>query len=83
MGHAVIPGSPQIVQGSNFKMKTKTEKEVCFHLSPVRQEMKNPLPCSAAEAERIKGFQKDFYKCTDVSTRVDLEISRSIKPPDL
>lgn len=83
MGHTVIPGSPQIVQGSNFKIKTETEKEVCFHLSPVRQEMKNPLPRSAAETERIKGFQKDFYKRRDVSTRVGLEISRSVKPPDL
>lgn len=40
-------------------------------------------PCSSGEAERIKDFQKDFYKCIDVSTRVSLEISRSVKPPDL
>lgn len=45
--------------------------------------MWNPLPHSAAETDRIKGFQKDFYKCRDFSTRVSLEISRSVKPPDL
>lgn len=42
--------------------------------------MWNPLP---RKAERIKGFQKVFYKCIDVSTRVGLEISRSVKPPDV
>lgn len=41
------------------------------------------LPRSADKAERIKGFQKVFYKCIDVSTRVGLEISRSVKPPDV
>lgn len=41
--------------------------------------MWNSSPHSAEETERIKGFQKDFYKCIDVSTRVGLEISRSVK----
>ncbi|RMB92397.1 hypothetical protein DUI87_31198 [Hirundo rustica rustica] len=45
--------------------------------------MWNPSIRSAVETERIKGFQKDFYKRLDVSTRVGLEISRSVKPPDL
>lgn len=45
--------------------------------------MWNSSPHSAEETERIKGFQKDFYKCIDVSTRVGLEISRSVKCPEL
>lgn len=45
--------------------------------------MWNSSPHSAEETERIKGFQKDFYKCIDVSTRVGLEISRSVKHPEL
>lgn len=41
------------------------------------------LPHRAVEIERIKAFPKDFYKCIYVSTRVGLEISRSVKLPDL
>lgn len=82
MRHIVILGSPQNLQGSSFKIKTKTEKAVCFHLSPVRREMWDSLLCNAVVIESINSFKMDFYKSIEVSSRGGLETYRFGKPPD-
>lgn len=77
----MISGNLQSVQGINFKIKTKIEKELCFKLSPVRLDVWNPLPISV-ETESINGFRNYFYKCIEVSSSGGPEISRFGNPPD-